>query len=464
MRCRASWLGAALLCAGLWLGVGAGAGCGDDDGSCQPEADAAVQPDAYVPENVSFVVMTYAGRPADYVPVAGALVRFDAPGGAVLEDTTNSDGRVFFSDVDWSLAPGGGAGGGEGAGQGLAAVSAFRLEHAMRSIVGLDAARFAALARVGDDVLLLLYPQPAPIVPSVRLSGSFAGVTDPAHLVHVSVLRGATGTTWLGAADGSYSIRVPKDEAFVVQAREVAVDSTPTGQGLVNTTYRVLQAELGPFPADSMVTLDFDADEVVTQTAELWVDLPARADSPIRQGTPNCLACGYDALGCGGWPTLADLSADRSRFELSFLWTEPSWLAEPVIRCEIRREYDTSLVHVDGYPVPGSLGQLLDVPRWTLPPDPSFAWPADELIAWELMNDEVDHTDLLIYRDGLPLWAVSAGPNATSVRLPELPTTLDREDFLGTVPLLAQLQVGTWDFEHIRWRRAAATMPILLAP
>lgn len=437
-----------LLCACLGLA----AGCGGDDDSCGPGIDAAIDtgPDAAVLEDVTFVVVTYTGAAMGYEPIATSMVTFDAPGGERMEATTGADGRVTFEGIDWSLGSG--------------AVSAFRMEHSMRSIVNLDAAHFAQLDRIDGAVVLLLHPHALPAIETVVVSGTVVGLVDPAHEIFVSVLRGSTGSGWTGPGNSTFPITVPKDEPFTIQVFEFEFAAVRSGQGFDRTIYGMMHRDFAPISANTQVVLDFDVDEVPTFTADVWIDLPPRVESSIRHGTPYCYACGFDSLYCSGWPTHADISADRSRFDFSFLWAEPAWMQAPVTYCRLDRENEVSFIFVDGYPQPGSLGQLLDIPRWTHPPDPSFAWPLGEVVAWELFDEEIDNTELHIYRNGQTLWVASAGPNATSLILPELPSMVDPAVFLGPDPLFAQLLVGTWEPEIIQWRRLAANTPIMLTP
>ena len=75
------------------------AGCGDDSKKVQ---DAGLDGGGGG-ESITFIVVEWSTDSEDWVPMEGATVAFDAPGGERTETVSGADGKVTFEGVDWSL-------------------------------------------------------------------------------------------------------------------------------------------------------------------------------------------------------------------------------------------------------------------------------------------------------------------------------------------------------------------------
>jgi hypothetical protein len=370
---------------------------------------------------VTFIAVESIWADNTFAPLEGATVAFDAPGGERTELVSGADGKVTFDGIDWS--------------QGTAAVTAYLQGYTLWSSVNLDESRLAQASLVDDAVPLYLMNTTPTAPETVTVSGTATGLQDTAHLLVVNAANVEVATTqWAGAGNGTFSVSVPSGEPFTLQAVETDADQTlPSGQGYDMPIYQWMYQSFSAVTTDtSGVVLDFQAHLATTQTADISVATPTRADSPVRTGVGVGLVCPSESYYCTGWSTHIDISADGNQFDDSLLWTEPAWAETP--RTFVR-VYDgnseVSFRSVASWPTPGSIGTLPDTAEWITPAGGAGQHPLHEAIEWELFDEEVPAVSLRLLRGQSLVWIVEAGPNATTLTVPEPPSTVVPADVLG---------------------------------
>jgi len=451
---RSSWRGA--LC--LVLTSALAAGCSDDskpvdaapgdasvdapvdaavDGSVEAAVDASTDatPDAGI-QSLTFLVYTPGLYGAADKPVDKAWVAFDMPDGTRIEKQAGVDGKVTFEGIDWTA--------------GSACATASLQGYDMYSECGLSPARIAKLPPWSLDngaVKLALYELSSPASPAtVTVSGKAKNLTNPTQRYVVNVLRSEVGTAWQGKGNQSFTVQVPKGKDFVLQAVEAdQATNLPSGLGFQAKTYKVMQKAFTALSQDTTgVELDFAADAVTTQTADITVGLPARVDSPLLAAYPNCFVCNGESTYCNGWSTSTEIVPATNLLKASLVWAAPSWATEVQTYCYAYNTSteDVSYIYENGYPKAGALGSpMLDVPRWKTPASAGTPHPLYSPIEWELFDQGVEVL-LNVYKDGNIVWAIALGEDATSATAPKPPSQLDATTFFGSQPL--EMRVFTY--------------------
>ncbi len=388
------------------------------------------------------------------LPLEGATVAFDAPGGQRVEEATGADGRVTFDGVDWSL--------------GQAAATAYLPDRMLSSVVNLDEAVLGQIFLIDGAVPLPMAVLTSTTPETATVSGTATGLQDQGHRLVVNVVGILGGSEWSGAGDGTWTVAVPTGEPFVIQGVEGDnVTTLPSGQGYDRAIHQVAHQSHGAITDDTTgVVLDFGANALATQTADVSFSLPSRADSPVRDGWPYSFVCASNSRYCFGWPTHIDVSTDGNQFDVSLLWVEPTWAEDVVTSCQVNDGNRLlALNNVPGYPQTGNLGLIPDVPAWTTPASSTAPHPLHEPIAWEQYEADVPISTLsLIRTGGRAVWQIAAGANTTSLTIPAPPSPVDTAALLGTTFLGGQLTGGTVDWDAWAWTRYANAESILVQP
>jgi hypothetical protein len=404
-------------------------------------------------ESLTFVVVEGGAWSPQLPRIAGATVTLDAPGGERVERSSGVDGKVTFDGIDWSL--------------GAASATAYLPEHALYSVLDLEHGTLDQVHLVDGAIPLVVEPLTPELVEGVTLKGNATGLIDPSHQVIVSVAHqvdvgrldaGAPETAALG--DGSFVLTAPRGEPFVLQAYERLYSTLPSGQGFDAPIYQVAHKAFDGFDVDTAdLAIDFGIDGLETFTGEVTLELPARAESPLRAGWPYIYVCPRETWYCTGWPTRVDISADGGRFELEMLWVEPEW-ASPRVWAGVMESQAAGVtlggLYTDAYPESGSLGTVFDNPLWVSPSSSSEPHPIHEPFEWQLL-DEGATDALLVVRssDGKSTrWLARPGPGRTTLTLPPAPSAVDEGTWLGAHQR-AELLVGTMDWERIEWTAGA---------
>ncbi|MCC6522656.1 MAG: hypothetical protein IT373_08360 [Polyangiaceae bacterium] len=408
----------------IGAGLAFGASCSDTEDASSPGTGGSTAQGggggAANGVSVTFYVGESIWGDANHPPIAGATVAFDAPGGERTELTTGADGKVTFDGVDWSL--------------GLGSVTAYGDGHAMYSVVGLDAARVASLRLIDGGVFLALPTLPG-AVDTVTVSGTITGFQDAAHNAVVNVVGSMTGSEWSGASSGTFSVMVPSGVPFTLQALEMTQQPLASGQGYDMPVYQVSHHDFAATSSDvSGAVLDLSTSTLALQTADVSWTTPSRAESRVRAGFGVGLVCPWGSTACTGWSTHIDISAGGNQFDDSLLWVEPTWAETPTF---FARVYDgnelISFRRSMGWPQGGFVGSLPDTPEWVTP-SAGTHHPLHESLSWQLFDTGVPEVMLMMMKGATLAWVVSAGADATSLAVPELPSTVDSAALLGLAP------------------------------
>lgn len=420
-----------------------------EGGTCPPLEE------SEAPGEVTFIVLASSGVSGVGVPLSGATVALDQPGGERVELLSGADGKVTFTGLRWSAGPG--------------AVTAHLAGYALESLTGLSAERFAERPVVDGAVGLWLDALEVSPAQSVTVQGTLTGVVDPAHFCFVDVVNSMVAGQWSGPCTGNFSVKVPVGEPFTLQAHEVTPKYLPSGQGYQWPVYRAMQQTFDPITTGTTgLRLDLAAFELPLHTAEISVNLPADTHSRLRNAFPVGNVCAANSLYCFGWPSTLDISGDGARVEGNFAWLEPTWAQSPRLflqMLDLGTGRTLAALNLDGYPsatLPPTT--FLDMPRWRVPESP---WPARSLyspLEWQLPDPGTPLVAL--YRDqGRKLvWRVYPGKDATVTTLPTPPSSVDEATLLGVEPLQAHLQVLEWDESRTKILRFAESHAVMLQP
>jgi hypothetical protein len=381
-------------------------------------------------------------------PLEGATVAFDAPDGDRIERESGPDGTVTFEGIDWSL--------------GTASATAFLEGYALYSATDLHADTMGEEHLIDGAVPLVLQAPAKPPVEQVTVRGTVTGLLDDSHYCWVSVAQCDNGDEVDGPAEVActselqFTVAVPRGAPFVLQAIENGGrQELPSGQGFDVALFQVAQKSFDALDADATgVVLDFAADGLETFTTERSIELPTRADSPVRDGWPYFYFCAREAYYCTGWPTHVDVSADGNQFDVSFLWVAPDWIEHPDVYTAIFdggwEEPRISYQFTDGDPSTAEFERFIDSPAWISPASPTDPHPLHTPFEWESFDERATHA-LLTVRSGplaegeATLWVVRPGPGRTTVTVPAAPSTVDEAELLGSHQEV-ELTVGVFDW------------------
>jgi hypothetical protein len=382
----------------------------------------------------------------DPAPVEGALVAFDAPGGARTEATTDAAGHATFDGFDWSA--------------GTASVTAWHEGYGLASLVGLDGS-------VEEVTVELTNVDPWPRDGWVEVSGTV--LNPPAGALAYNVFA-TVPSVWYGGAGPGYSLTVPPDTSFTLVA---------TSSG---TSQNWLLVDQDPVTAATTVDLDFATPAPFSSVTGSF-PMPTRTDSLLRRGTgqvnvqwsrrPNGHGF-FERVAYIGYAThTPTVSADGNSIEYEIGWTPPSWAVEPATRFNMLAGSGTNMdpsssAWVDGYPTEGAQDiVLLDAPRMVTPSSPSDSHPIHDPIEWELFDTGVQ-VELQILRENgyyaplTELWAIRAPVDATSITVPQLPSGVDYFDVLGSSLLQARVRIVTEAPTEPCYFRMATSMRFIL--
>lgn len=214
---------------------------------------------------------------APEVPLGGAEVAFDPPGGGPRVITrTASDGHATFETAF-----------DEGAGARGASITIYDERHVLVSVV--DASPSAARARPNDagkpaSDLVLYAPalDDAVRASSIELRGALRGKRDAATSIDVSV----SGVPRLGAhesKDPSYVLRAPRGRAFFLLGHEVAV-VTPAPD-LATELVGSFRVDFPAMGGDGTRDLDVTTSRLPIRIVHARAELPSGPRSTFGAGT-----------------------------------------------------------------------------------------------------------------------------------------------------------------------------------
>ncbi len=426
------------------------AGCGDDSKKVQ---DAGLDGGGGG-ESITFIVVEWSTDSEDWVSMEGATVAFDAPGGERTETVSGADGKVTFEGVDWSL--------------GTAAATAHQPDYVLSSLVNIDPSDLGIALIIEGSITLQMLPLESKTTETLGVSGTVVGLQDADHEWKASVVGMKSESSCDKTSDGTFSLEVPSGEPFIIQVTEYIVGPVPpSGQGYDQPIYQWMQRSFEATTEElTDVELDFAVSAMETHTADITFEVPARSESPIRDGYGVCNMCDSGSYWCQGWSTHLDISEDGSLFESSLVWVEPEYADDPRVSCGVyvlvgNQWVWGSYISIEGYPDDGdSFGTLMDKPEWLTPEEGGDAYPIQDPLEWEVFDDNVTNIGLFLSKGEQLVWGVGSTPSQTSMTVPEPPSTVDKNELLGSSYLSAQLYAGILDSDNHYWERMGISTTI----
>lgn len=341
---------------------------------------------------------------ASTAPLSGATVAADLPDGRREELTTGADGKVTFEDVGWP--------------SGTAAVTAHADGHIMRSLVGISEAD-------GEQTLYLLRVKQQPEM--VEVSGTAQNLEPDYNNIRV-------GATAWGYMDGGnktdYTVLVEKGKPFALYGMHTILELTgtqDTSEQCLGWTKADHQGATGP------ITLDLDfADKLTPVQVTGTFDLPATDGSPLAaEGEPSFSVRKQGTSALLGLTTTSTKQQDGTfAFEGEYIELADTTGIQTTYHAMTLTYWDGSFIEIEGYPEDGAVvSDFLDVPN--LEPA-SYSLQPKAPIAWS--NPDPDVIPMIhLYRQdtSLPAWIVEGMSGASSLTLPEVPSTVVASKLVG---------------------------------
>jgi hypothetical protein len=366
------------------------------------------------------------------VPLAGAVVALDKPGGERVEKTTGADGWVEFDGIDWSL--------------GTAATTVYKENYVMRSVVNI---RQEHVEEFNGELWMGLLPR-NPETDIVQVEGTAENMVSNTNFLGVYSPNFKTQHQHKGPV---WSLDVEPNTPFTLVGVEFDPEDEPVSdRGISQDLVQWVTVEhSGVSDATTLVELDFAASTDATHTVDGSFALPTRSESLLRTNT-----LGYVGVvnfnnsvfsSFFGFPRFSDISADENRFEYTLEWIEPSGATDVYTQYYVINNFEHyfSSIWVPGYPTAGQQDfTLLDLPRLIAPSDPSENHPLHEPLQWETFDEDL-YALLFLNRGDGDIWKISTKDVGTGITVPQPPSTVDREAFLGTSRVGGALYFGHQD-------------------
>ncbi len=466
MKISTTTIRSLIVCCALTLAFAPG--CSDDDSTGDnnntlQDAGVDAAPDAGPQgESITFRVLdgdsSEDGTP---VPLMGATVAVDLPGGERVEYTTDADGRVVVDGIDWSL--------------GTMTTQAYYPGKGLVSFVAADAsftAETIALSAEGDAEFFLMDVVPTVTPPTyVEVTGSATGLVDPTNTLIVLPIGAPSTTPSDGPATDDYSFDVAANEEFTLLAFEYTWNGFANGLGYEQLIDRVMTMPVDPLLDATTIDIDLAAYETTLQTVDLSVSRNFRAESPLLD-LPLYVNVMTNYNGWGvGWAHHSDVNTAGDAHDVTLRWTEIAGVEEPYTWYRYIQGNNElySIYRQPGYPEAGTVPALLDIPDWIAPANPAMAHPLHDVISYEIFEDVTIHQLYLLKNNGnayvvVQVVVIADCQDVVSFTIPEPPSTVDTAALYGTSPLLGQLVAGDPDANFEFFERYAVPELILVAP
>jgi len=384
-------------------------------------------------ETISFVF--YAAD--DESVIEGATVGFVEASGTQFEGVTDATGRVSFDNVTIESA----------AGYLTIAAEGFVLQSGVTRDV--DMVRI----RANDDrvpVFLRVPPE------RVTVSGTLTNVDDPTHYFNVSA-TGAAGQASQGLGP-NYEVEVPVGVPFTLIATEF---SFMNSAGEWNQTfYGTSIASSEAVTADTTLDIDMSVDvPYETATGTLPLTTPGHT---LEDATPYIIVAGADPNIASflGSPTLVTASADMMAWDYNVTWAAPTEVPEIQTRYLLSRAPLTSFVIVPGPPAGGTPDIVfLDSPEVA---EPAFgaASPLHAPVRYAFDEDVFTVLDVLNEETDEFVWFVTAFNGVREIALPELPPSLNEDDYLPASGIIGRIRSCEVSTENDRFCQRIANSRI----
>lgn len=394
----------------------------------------------------TFTVAVFERNDVTALPLRGATVVLDKPGGGRVEGTTAADGSVTFADVDWAL--------------GSAALTVFEHDHTMVSVVGLDQARVSARGALQPRAV---DPAAAPRDYTFFLSRLGTGA-DRATLSGALLNKQAAGhfVTLSASIDGSsfqstgatFSMDVAKQRPFSVIGLEWAptTPSTVSARGIEQQFFRWVRWEQPALADDSVATLDLAAGEsLVPVRTKGRIMIPKGRTSPLGVQTKGYVTVATEAATQLGGTLRSDVIADGNGFDYQLEHVVVPGAAAFTGYVIARDDGALSYLERTGYPNDGEI-----VDGFLLPPTaPAHAQPLFEAMTFDNVTDQA--APRLVVRDGFGIvrWIVDGQPGTSTLQAPALGTAAMRQ--LGNADRARLAVVADYDASSGSYGRSAAS-------
>ncbi|MCA9670405.1 MAG: hypothetical protein KC503_32640 [Myxococcales bacterium] len=396
-------------------------GCGDEtvapDGGTPADGGGDTQPDAATGPS-SFTVRVFelvgAGGQSQSL-IFDAMVALDQADGTRLEKLTGSDGRVTFSEVDWSAGP--------------IALTVGKQGYGLVSSVNIDGTYLASVDEL--PVILTALKSPA----HVAITGTATNTDPSATYLTVTSNRAQVSSQ---RNDLSFGLSVDKGEPFTLIGLQWTEGPKPSGARDFAETLLGWTELAQPAAQESQsVTLDF-ANALAPETHSGTITLPANTS---LVATASRAFVRVSDLSSGlflGAVTVSSCGATSCTFEAEHVETQA---ALSPVTSYILLVFDgiTSLVRRQGYPKAGAsvtVDGFLVEPRLIAPTNTKQAVPLRDRISWECGPD-AEGSGLVI---GGGIWTVTARAGRNDVTVPLAPTGIDERALLGVGLHSAQVQ------------------------
>jgi hypothetical protein len=441
------------------LSVAAAAGCGDDDaaaddagrddgggaeadaeagGDAEADGDGGVESDA-VAGTLSVLVTAYEWYDEVGHSAEGATVALDKPGGERVELTTGADGRAVFDAIDWS--------------RGDASVTAALEGYVVASRTGVTEAD-------GEQEITIGRRGPSPDL--VELSGSALNMAVDTHGLIVGATVQGDGY-WADGPD--WTMLVEPGTPFTIVATE-RHNGASMAQHMEAPVDGWLMQDHAGLTAAGTVDIDFGTPATAT-VVDGSFPMPARAESRVRTDGVGWITSGLrDGSATVGFATVTDPSGDWNWIVYTAEYVEPTGVTAADVStqyCLVQAD-NYSCAFAEGYPGAGEQDlTLLDLPRMINPPS-ARSYPLHDPIEWEAWDRGV--YPLLIVQDDVGrVWTIRGPLDGTRIVVPELPSTVDATELLGTGVVEASFAIYRLRADDdTEWETMSVVSPLVLAP
>lgn len=346
----------------------------------------------------------------DGAPIEGAMVAFDAPGGARTERMSLADGRALFTDIDWGLGTG--------------ALTVHATGFVLASRVDLDAANVAESLDTDGDIAMALRGVPGGTL--FTISGTLTNDTGAMNPFNVSAnVREAVGYS---GDDPAFSVQVPGG----VPVHLVGIEFRQNRVGPQEFTldiFGMVRVDAGTITADA--TMDIDLSMSPTLRSVAGTMTAPGTGTPLAGGVVSAFVTtpesSFNEL-LGLITSAAPSMADPQTVEYEISWIEDASITDPITIFVLNDDPNVSRIIVAGYPTGGDLGP-------SFPPPPEIIVPA-----FGVMHSLYDSftigrvepgliTQLTVYDlddEDRVLWTITSAGGSEMITIPEPPSSVDR--------------------------------------
>jgi hypothetical protein len=400
---------------------------------------------------VSVLVLDQEGFGANpYSIVAGATVAIDKPGGTHEEATSDANGMVTFSGIDWSL--------------GNAAFLVTKDGTAAYGVSDVNPGNFKSIpivgAYAGQPADVYLFSQNPSSKGPVTLTTTFQNKAAATNYVYVGATTGNSTDVNTPSAD----LAIGNTSPYSLITHEFTANATAARQLNLSTVRWTRFDEPQPTGTTAAVTLDLAAGgtKLTQATASVHVVIPGGQTGPLAGCTFYSDVTSTDSFLTGffGENVQSTLGADQASFTtLVESVSVPGQNLITVYECGVGSAYaPSSYVDVPGPPVSGASIENLILPISVKSASISLSQPIDVSTA-----DPTTLTRLYVPdASGNTLVFVDAPPGTAMMHLPTLPASLKTS--LQTAGKAGLSSYFSGDATLSYYSRGATSAPFAVTP